>query len=239
MDKTLSSMPQMTSQQPQTMSQQPQTTLQQILAPEQLPPPPSPEQTTWPKRRSQKRKNRSALTRDAWITGALMALAEEGHTGLYIETLSKRLRVTKGSFYWHFKDRLDLVEAVLQEWKRGRIIDICKHTTINPGEELAAFQRTIDVYSNARNTKGLAIELAMREWANRDPHVAATVAEVDMERTRCTAQLFEKLGIPPAEATIRGIVLHACIFGFSLLRCGNLMPDVQLAKEWMANRIIR
>ncbi len=73
-----------------------------------------------------------------------------------IELLAKKLQVTKGSFYWHFKDRRDLVDAVLEEWKNGRIRDIRKQTAADAGGELAALRHTIDVYSAGRNRKGIA-----------------------------------------------------------------------------------
>jgi len=184
------------------------------------------------------RRNRPAsLDRAAWIKGALAALAEEGHAGLRVETLAKRLHVTKGSFYWHFRDRRDLVDAVLDEWKDGRIADIRKQTAARPGEELAALRHTIEVYSAGRNRKGLPIELAVREWARRDARAAAVVEEVDAERLACASRLFEILGLPPAEAAARSVLLYAYVFGFSLMRCDRFLTDTGSAKDWIAGRI--
>ncbi|MDR2000420.1 MAG: TetR/AcrR family transcriptional regulator [Zoogloeaceae bacterium] len=178
-----------------------------------------------------------SLDRSAWIKGALAALSEEGHAGLRVETLAKRLNVTKGSFYWHFEDRHDLVGAVLEAWKLGRIADIHKQTAAPSGKELAALRHTLEVYSTSRNRKGLPIELAVREWANRDTRATAIVAEVDAERMRCTARLFEKLGASPAEATARSLLLYAYVFGFSLMRCDHFLPNPAAAKVWIADCI--
>jgi AcrR family transcriptional regulator len=179
----------------------------------------------------------SSLDRAAWIKGALAALADEGHAGLRVETLAKRLHVTKGSFYWHFRDRRDLVDAVLEEWKIGRIADIHKQTAAGPGQELDALRHTIEVYSAGKNRKGLPIELAVREWASRDARVAAVVEEVDAERVACAARLFERLGLEPAEAAARSVLLYAYVFGFSLMRCNRFLPDSGAAKAWITNRI--
>jgi AcrR family transcriptional regulator len=178
-----------------------------------------------------------ALDRAAWIRGALTALSEEGHAGLRVETLAKRLHVTKGSFYWHFRDRRDLVDAVLDEWKSGRIADIHKQTAAAPGQEHDALRHTIDVYSAGRNRKGLPIELAVREWASRDARAAAVVEEVDAERVACAVRLFERLGLSPAEAAARSVLLYAYVFGFSLMRCNRFLPDSSATKAWIANRI--
>ena len=58
------------------------------------------------------------LSVEDWVQGALDVLAEEGFAAVAVEPLAKRLGVTKGSFYWHFKDRNALIAAVLEEWER-------------------------------------------------------------------------------------------------------------------------
>jgi AcrR family transcriptional regulator len=177
------------------------------------------------------------LDRASWIKGALAVLAEDGPAGLRVEVLAKKLHVTKGSFYWHFKDRRDLVDAVLDEWKDGRIRDIRKQTTAQPGGELAALRHTIDVYSASRNRKGLPIELAVREWARRDARAAEVVEEVDAERLACAARLFQARGLSADEAAARGVLLYAYVFGFSLMRCDRFVTDVAGAKDWITARI--
>ena len=70
------------------------------------------------------KKARVQLDRQSWVMAAIEVMAEEGIAGLRVEVLAKRLKVTKGSFYWHFEDRRDLLVAILQHWKEGRIRDI-------------------------------------------------------------------------------------------------------------------
>ena len=174
------------------------------------------------------------LDRDAWIRGALSALADHGHGGLRVELLAKRLSVTKGSFYWHFRDRRDLLDAVLDRWKDGRIEDIHRQTRAEPGGERDAILHTIDVYSASRNRRGLPIELAIREWARHDTRAASVVEEVDAERLLCAERLFLLKGLAPAEARARSILLYAYVFGFSLMRCDRFGADVEGAKLWIA-----
>jgi AcrR family transcriptional regulator len=57
------------------------------------------------------------LGRQEWINAGLKALAEHGAEAVRIERLADTLRVTKGSFYWHFKDRGALLEALLEAWQ--------------------------------------------------------------------------------------------------------------------------
>jgi AcrR family transcriptional regulator len=182
---------------------------------------------------------RTALDREAWIKGAIAILAEHGAESLRVEVLAKRLGVTKGSFYWHFKDRRDLLEAVLDSWKEGRIRDIRKQTQAEPGGEVAALLHTIDVYASARNRKGVSIEAAVRGWARRDPQAVAVVEEVDAERLACACRLFLACGIAEEEAQARSVMLYAYVLGFTLMRCGAFAADMSALKAWIAERIAR
>jgi AcrR family transcriptional regulator len=182
---------------------------------------------------------RISLDRDAWIKGAIAILAEHGVERLRVEVLATRLGVTKGSFYWHFKDRRDLQDAVLDLWKGGRIRDIRKQTQAQPGGEAAALLHTIEVYASARNRKGIAIEGAVRDWARRDPQAAAVVEEVDAERLACACRLFLACGIKEEEAQARSLLLYAYVFGVSLMRPGAFTSDIESLKAWIAERIAR
>jgi len=179
------------------------------------------------------------LDREKWIHAALAALAEEGAHGLRVEVLAKRCGVTKGSFYWHFKDRRDLIDGLLDTWKRGRIADILKQTRAEPGAELPAIFHTIEVYAAVKNRKGILIELAVRDLARRDATAAATVEEVDAARLECAKRLFLGCGLPPREATARSLLLYAYVFGQSLMRYERLAPDVAQLKSWIAEHIAR
>ena len=182
---------------------------------------------------------RSALDRNAWVRSAIAILAEEGVDGLRVETLARTLKVTKGSFYWHFKDRRDLLDGVLTTWKEGRVSDIRTQTQCQPGAEAAALLHTIDVYAAARNRKGIHIEAAVRDWARRDAQAASVVEEVDAERLACACRLFLACGMVDSEARARSVMLYAYVFGVSLMRCDRFAPDLLELKHWIADRIAR
>ena len=57
-----------------------------------------------------------ALTREDWTRAALLAIAEGGTGAVAVEPLAARLGATKGSFYWHFRSRSDLLAAALATW---------------------------------------------------------------------------------------------------------------------------
>ena len=184
-------------------------------------------------------KPRVQLDRDAWVLAATDVLADEGIAGLRVEVLAKRLKVTKGSFYWHFQDRRDLLMAVLQVWKDGRIRDIVKQTRAEPGHELEQIHHVIDVYSASRSRRGALIELAVRDWARRDAEAAAIVAEVDDIRLRCARDLFLACGLPMEEASSRCMLLYAYVFGISLMIYDKFDSDPARLKRDIADLIAR
>jgi AcrR family transcriptional regulator len=182
--------------------------------------------------------SRKQLDRAEWIAAAIETLADEGMAGLRVEALAKRCGVTKGSFYWHFKDRQDLIGAILQAWKEGRIRDIDKQSAAAPGREREQLLRIIDVYGGNRNRKGIAIELAVRDWARRDAPASAIVDAVDSHRLARARGLFVASGLPESEAESRSLLLYAYVFGRSLMACGRGDAGVTEAKRWIAEHIV-
>jgi AcrR family transcriptional regulator len=183
-------------------------------------------------------KPRTPLDRHEWIAAATEILADHGREGVRVEVLAKNFGVTKGSFYWHFKDRQDLFDAVLQTWKEGRLRDIDKQSSAAPGHEREQLLYILDLYSANRNRKGIAIELAVRDWARREPQVAAVVEEVDAWRLECTRKLFIATGLSDSEAKSRSLLLYAYVFGQSLMAFDRFDPKIIDLKRWIAEYIV-
>lgn len=181
---------------------------------------------------------RTQLDPDRWVETAIDVLAREGISGLRVEVLAKRCGVTKGSFYWHFKDRQALLDAVLERWKAGRIVDIEKTTAAARGNEREQLHYAIEVYGASRNQKGMSIELAVRDWARHDIRAAAVVESVDLYRLECTRKLFVAAGMSDAEAKSRSLLLYACVFGLSLMHYTHFDDNLNDLKQRIADRII-
>ncbi len=181
---------------------------------------------------------RTQLAPDSWVDTAIDVLAKEGISGLRVEVLAKRCGVTKGSFYWHFKDRRALLDAVLERWRQGRIRDIEKTTAVSPGKEREQLHYAIEVYGASRNRKGMAIELAIRDWARHDSQAAAVVESVDLYRLECTRRLFVASGMSDAEAKSRSLLLYACVFGLSLMHYNSFDNNLTDLKQRIAEHIV-
>ncbi len=64
------------------------------------------------------------LTRDDWIEAAVDLMVRTSVEQTRVETLARDLGVSKGSFYWHFRTRDDLLACVLEWWKQTSTADV-------------------------------------------------------------------------------------------------------------------
>ena len=85
----------------------------------------------------------------------------------------------------------------------------------------------------------MLIELAVRDWARRDPEASVIVAEVDDVRLRCARDLFLACGVPMDEASSRCMLLYAYVFGVSLMIYEKFDTDVARLKRDIADLIAR
>jgi len=152
-----------------------------------------------------------------WIEAALAEMAAGGVERVRVEVLAERLGVTKGGFYRRFKDRRALLDAVLEAWTAGRIAAIETQTELGGDTPQRRLESLIRLYSERLNPQGMAIELAIRQWARSDRAAAAAAARVDAARLARVARLYARLGLGPAEAEARAVLFYAFIFGQSLL----------------------
>jgi AcrR family transcriptional regulator len=154
---------------------------------------------------------------ETWIGAGFAEIARSGIEGVRVEVLAKNLGVTKGGFYRRFRDRAALLEAMLQDWSEGRIAAIEKQTSLDGASARERLRALIALYSERMNTEGMAIELAIRQWARSDEVAAGAVASVDAARLKNVGQLYRATGISGEEADAQAFLFYCFIFGQSLL----------------------
>jgi AcrR family transcriptional regulator len=152
------------------------------------------------------------LDATAWVEAAFDALAEGGIEAVRVDPLAKRLGVTRGSFYWHFKDRDALHQAMLRQWRERasyQIVNRIERSAENPADRL---RRLLDLpHSSPRATRGAAVELAIRLWARRDKHAAKAVRHIDRVRLDYFAGLLAAQGAPKEDARQRAYLFYAAL----------------------------
>jgi AcrR family transcriptional regulator len=154
---------------------------------------------------------------DTWIKCGFAELARSGVDGVRVEVLAKNLGVTKGGFYRRFRDRAALLEAMLEDWRTGRIAAIEQQVSLDGESARERLKALIHLYSERMNTEGMAIELAIRQWARADQAAAEAVASVDAARLKNVGQLYRATGLEAEAADAKAFLFYCFIFGQSLL----------------------
>jgi AcrR family transcriptional regulator len=126
--------------------------------------------------------------RSSWIEEGLRALAAGGPDAVRIELLAQELGVTKGGFYWHFDDRRALLEEILDAWERASVDEVIERVESESGEPRAKLRRLSALA--ASSDEPLRTDLAVRDWARREPAVAERLRRVDNRRMEYVRSLF-------------------------------------------------
>lgn len=182
------------------------------------------------------RRGAGRSTPDEWLQAGFALLAEDGFTALKIDTLSIRLGMTKGSFYWHFADMAAYKAALVSAWAQWRDDD---HRRFAELETLAPRDRLIKMTAFLISPRQWMLERAMREWARSDRAAARSVKAADRRARAAVRQAFLDLGLSEAVAEQRSQWLFA--IGIGALHLSNAKsPRIPLAqREELVDFLIR
>jgi AcrR family transcriptional regulator len=163
-------------------------------------------------------RGRASLTPEHWIDAATGVLVDHGIDSVRVDLLARALKVTRGSFYWHFKDRGDLLRAVLQAWRTQATEQLTRRLEGARDDPRDQVRDLISLPFRGRSAlRAARIELAIRAWARRDAMARAIVDEADAARLAYIAQVFSSLGFSIVEARARAFLLYSYEVAESLL----------------------
>jgi len=167
-------------------------------------------------------------TPESWITAGLSQLASAGLDSVSVESLARLLHVTKGSFYWHFEDRAELLDGMLAEWERREGERFVTEAGVPVAERLAR------VLAFATSAEQAGLEAALLDWARRDPEVVKRVAIAEGIRKGFIAQLLEDLGFERQQAEAWASAAYLALLG--VMECCS-RPNVPAAvRDELAER---
>lgn len=153
------------------------------------------------------RKGNIKVTREGWIACAKVILIEEGIGAVKVDKLARRLKVTRGGFYYHFKNHHGLLETLLDDWRHENRFTPPELDVATPNQALKTLELICD---NLIHERGFdpQYDMAMREWARISKPVAEVVHKVDDERIHALRSVFAGLGYSNDEAFARAKVFY-------------------------------
>ena len=158
---------------------------------------------------------RKQLQRFDWLQQALEIFVAEGIEAIRITRLADDLGVTRGSFYWHFENRKDLIDALVSFWKNKNTPAILR--AANEADSLADgilrfFETCLDAASFDSR-----LDLAIREWSRRSQSIRGLLDREDEARIGALREFYARFGFAMPEALIRARVLYYSQIGFYAL----------------------
>lgn len=149
------------------------------------------------------------------MQAAFQSVVEGGFDNVRVLLLAERLRVTRGSFYWHFSDHAQLIEALLARWHlleqqtQQRLLAI---ESRDPRADLAQVLEAALAHAGP-DLENMRFELALRGLGRRDPAVARMLAEVDQERMALFEHKFLRLTRSRKKAAELAALFYLAIVG--------------------------
>lgn len=151
------------------------------------------------------------IARGDWVRAGLVLLSRQGIDAVRVEPLAEQLKVTKGSFYWHFVDRAALHTAMLGTWQHAATGDIIKIVEAETPDARHRLFRLIELATSDGRAAGL--ETAIRAWAQHDPAAGKVLADVDAARLQYVANLLRETGMASSVAATRAKILYLVLIG--------------------------
>ena len=173
------------------------------------------------------RQGERMLTASDWAEAALQLIAEKGLSALTVSTLSARLAVTKGSFYWHFTGRSDLLAAALSRWETTATTETIR--ALDAVEDPRTRLELI-LHASTQPPRARSLYAALAEAAE-DPVVHAALERVASARIAYLRDCYTRLGFDATRATSHAVFSYAAYRG--LLQLAHEAPTT-LPTDWAA-----
>lgn len=170
-------------------------------------------------------------SREVWLAAAKHALLDTGLDAVKIQPLANRLNIARTSFYWFFKDRTALLDALLEEWEAkntGAFVEACEAYAESISEGIL----NLIVVFNDEAMFEPRLDFAVRGWAHQSDAVAARVNAADERRLAVIREMFERFGYSYDDADVRARTVY-------LVQIGYISMQVQESAATRMSRVQR
>ncbi|MDO6562095.1 TetR/AcrR family transcriptional regulator [Amphritea sp. 1_MG-2023] len=150
---------------------------------------------------------------DVWLQAAYEALIESGLDAVRIQTLAKKLSLSRTSFYWFFKNRQQLLDALLTQWRNKNTGNFVAQTDAYAETIAEAILNVFDCWLDG-DLFDSHYEFAVRSWALQSAEVTAQVAQADAQRLTALQQMFIRFGYQADEADVRARTIYLTQIGY-------------------------
>jgi AcrR family transcriptional regulator len=164
----------------------------------------------------------NSLTKLDWLQAGFRALTKGGLQAIKVERIAKDLKVSKGSFYWHFKDISEFKALMIEHWQQAATANVIAQIGGGTEQPIAKLRALVKRSTSLPRSSygGPASESAIRDWARYDPKIASIVSEIDTQRLAFTEALFVAAGAVAPQQAAR--LLYSALIGLEILAPAGL-----------------
>ena len=155
---------------------------------------------------------RKTLSREAWIEAARKVLEKKGIASVKIDALSRQLKVTRGSFYFHFSGLSDLHNGLIEVWRQRNCAPFLELEKMQM-EGPAYFEAVVRVWVDEK-TFSPSLDLAIRDWSRSSRSLASEVEAADRLRMELLTRAFRDIGYSEDESVVRARITYLHQIGY-------------------------
>ncbi|MCE0505883.1 TetR/AcrR family transcriptional regulator [Roseivivax sp. GX 12232] len=152
-------------------------------------------------------------SRALWLEAAKLALIEGGLAAVKIQPLAARLELSRTSFYWFFKDRRALLDALLEDWD-AKNTGAFRAACAGYAETIAEAVLNLIVVFHDEALFEPRLDFAVRGWAHQSDAVTARVNAADEARLAAIREMFERFSFAPEDADVRARTVYLVQIGY-------------------------
>lgn len=168
-------------------------------------------------------------SREAWLGAAYDLLLESGVDSVKILLLAKELELARTSFYWFFKDREELLDALLAMWRDKNTGNFVKQANAYADSLVEALLYVSDCWFDAALFDA-KFEFAVRSWSLQSTGVQLEVQKADEIRLNALSAVFQRFGHAEQSADVRARAVYLTQIGYISMQTAE---DIKLRMKRM------
>lgn len=152
-------------------------------------------------------------SQEGWLEAAYESLLESGVDSVKILPLAKKLNLSRTSFYWFFRDREELLGALIARWREKNTGNIVRQTEAYAETLAEAMLNVFDCWLD-KDLFDSKFEFAVRSWALQSEDILAEVQEADQARLEALKRMFIRFGFDDIAADVRARTTYLVQIGY-------------------------